>query len=79
MTGDVIHDKISIFFNKKGHHAQHAIGGTHFAKSTSEGKSVTPSAFASLTYFYSKNKSYKDAVILHEIQNDNIEYLFSKN
>ena len=65
----VYHNKISLRFNDRYH-----LGSSHFAK--------PPSAWGNLTYFYSKNPNVKfgsnppkDAVLLHEIQNDNIEYL----
>lgn len=56
------HNKISIRFNDT-YHKKH----THFQYS--------PSAWGNLTYFYTGNHEYKDAVLLHEIQNDNIEHL----
>ena len=34
-----------------------------------------PSAWGNLTYFYTGKNERKDAVLLHEIQNDNIEAL----
>ena len=77
--GRVIHNKVSMYFNNMGH-PKEGRGGVHFAKDRQgSGGTVIPSAFGSLTYFYSNDSSrFKDAVILHEIQNDNIEYLFNK-
>ena len=58
----VKHNKISLRFNDTYH-----LRSGHF--------DLPPSAWANLTYFYTGNSEYKDAVLLHEIQNDNIEYL----
>lgn len=58
----VRHNKISIRFNNKYHTKK-----GHF--------NYGPSAFGSLTYFYTGKNKYKDAVLIHEIQNDNIEHL----
>lgn len=59
--GKVQHNKVSLRFNDHYHTAS-----THF--------SYSPSAWGNLTYFYSnKASNIKDAVLLHEIQNDNIE------
>lgn len=60
--GEVLHNKISLRFND-AYHLRHS----HFP--------LAPSAWANLTKFYSKNLNKKDAVLLHEIQNDNIEFL----
>ncbi len=57
----VYHNKISVRFNDRYHE------GGHF--------SMAPSAWGNLTYFYSGKSKFKDAVLLHEIQNDNIERL----
>jgi hypothetical protein len=60
-SGDpVLHQKISIRFNDTYYKRGHF--------------SLSPSAFASLTLF-PQNKSGKTAVLLHEIQNDQIETL----
>ena len=71
MTGNrnVFHRKISISFNDTAHTA-YGQTNRHFTRS-----GVNPSAFGSLTDFYSKNTSVKDATLLHETQNDNIEAL----
>ena len=70
-TRDVYHNKVSIRFNDTYHDTAkrgYNYGRAHF--------SYAPSAWGNLTYFYSKKDSTsKDAVLLHEIQNDNIEYL----
>ena len=58
----VYHNKISLRFND-----EYFPGGRHF--------NYGPSAWGNLTYFYTGDKEYKDAVLLHEIQNDNIEFL----
>jgi hypothetical protein len=58
----VYHNKISLRFNDSYFNRP-----THF--------NYSPSAWGNLTYFYSKNRNVKDAVLLHEIQNDNIEYI----
>lgn len=64
-TGSVKHNKISLRFNDTYHRDY---GQTiHFTP--------PPSAWANLTYFYTGNSKFKDAVLLHEIQNDNIEAL----
>jgi len=60
--GQVEHNKISIRFNDTYH-----LKLGHFQYS--------PSAWANLTKFYSKGLAKFDAVLLHEIQNDNIEHL----
>lgn len=59
---DVYHNKVSLRFNDMYH-----LKSGHFAKS--------PSAWGNLTYFYTGKNKWKDAVLLHEIQNDNIEFL----
>jgi len=59
---DVYHNKVSIRFNDKYH-----LRSSHF--------DMSPSAWGNLTYFYSGKNKWKDAVLLHEIQNDNIEFL----
>lgn len=59
---DVYHNKVSLRFNDMYH-----LKSGHFDKS--------PSAWGNLTYFYSGKNKWKDAVLLHEIQNDNIEFL----
>lgn len=59
---EVYHNKISLRFNDNYHNK-----GGHFQ--------FAPSAWANLTYFYTGEHDYKDAVLLHEIQNDNIEFL----
>ena len=60
---DVYHRKISMRFNDEYFKA-----GSHFP--------MSPSAWGNLTYFYSRsNSAQKDAVLLHEIQNDHIERL----
>lgn len=59
---DVYHNKVSLRFNDMYH-----LKSGHFEKS--------PSAWGNLTYFYSGKNKNKDAVLLHEIQNDNIEFL----
>jgi hypothetical protein len=59
----VFHNKISLRFNDNYHVNSHS----HFQHA--------PSAWGNLTYFYTGDKKYKDAVLLHEIQNDNIEKL----
>jgi hypothetical protein len=61
---DVYHNKVSLRFNDTYH-----LKSGHFSKS--------PSAWGNLTYFYTGRTKWKDAVLLHEIQNDNIEYLRS--
>jgi len=58
----VYHNKVSLRFND----SYHGHSG-HFT--------FAPSAWGNLTYFYTGNNEYKDAVLLHEIQNDNIERL----
>ena len=61
----ISHKKISLRFNNEyfrnsdNHHYTYA----------------PPSAFGTLTYFYTGKSGDKDAVLLHEIQNDNIENL----
>ena len=60
--GDIRHDKISIRFNDRYHEAY-----THF--------NYSPSAWGNLTAFRTSPNSKKNAVLLHEIQNDNIERL----
>lgn len=59
---DVYHNKVSLRFNDMYH-----LKSGHFQKS--------PSAWGNLTYFYTGKNKWKDAVLLHEIQNDNIEFL----
>jgi hypothetical protein len=59
---DVYHNKVSLRFNDMYH-----LKGGHFNKA--------PSAWGNLTYFYTGQNQWKDAVLLHEIQNDNIEFL----
>lgn len=59
---DVYHNKVSLRFNNKYH-----LKGGHF--------NYAPSAWGNLTYFYTGKSKLKDAVLLHEIQNDNIEFL----
>jgi hypothetical protein len=59
----VYHNKVSLRFNDK----YFADRSTHFK--------LSPSAWGNLTYFYTGNNTFKDAVLLHEIQNDNIEFL----
>lgn len=59
---DVYHNKVSLRFNDKYH-----LKSGHFNKS--------PSAWGNLTYFYTGKNKWKDRVLLHEIQNDNIEFL----
>lgn len=59
---DVYHNKVSLRFNDMYH-----LKSGHFDKS--------PSAWGNLTYFYTGKNKWKDAVLLHEIQNDNIEFL----
>lgn len=59
---DVYHNKVSLRFNDMYH-----LKSGHFDKS--------PSAWGNLTYFYTGKNKWKDAVLLHEIQNDNIESL----
>ena len=59
---DVYHNKVSLRFNDMYH-----LKSGHFDKS--------PSAWGNLTYFYTGKNKWKDAVLLHEIQNDNIEAL----
>lgn len=59
---DVYHNKVSLRFNDMYH-----LKSGHFSKS--------PSAWGNLTYFYTGKNKWKDAVLLHEIQNDNIEFL----
>ena len=63
---DVYHNKVSIRFNDMSH-----LKSGHF--NLLNGGS--PSAWGNLTYFYSGKNKWKDAVLLHEIQNDNIEFL----
>lgn len=58
----VYHNKISLRFNDTYH-----LKKGHFE--------LAPSAWGNLTYFYTGNSNNKDAVLLHEIQNDNIETL----
>ena len=60
INGEVLHNKISLRFNDT-YHMKYG----HFQ--------YAPSAWANLTKFYSKSTDKKDAVLLHEIQNDNIE------
>ncbi len=59
---DVYHNKVSIRFNDRYH-----LKSGHFP--------ISPSAWGNLTYFYTGKNKWKDAVLLHEIQNDNIEFL----
>ena len=59
----VYHNKVSLRFNDK-----------YFAGRNSHFK-LAPSAWGNLTYFYTGDNKFKDAVLLHEIQNDNIEFL----
>lgn len=59
---EVYHNKISLRFNDN-YHVKHS----HFK--------FSPSAWGNLTYFYTGKSKSKDAVLLHEIQNDNIEHL----
>ena len=59
---EVYHNKVSLRFNDMYH-----LKSGHFSKS--------PSAWGNLTYFYTGKNKWKDAVLLHEIQNDNIEFL----
>ena len=59
---DVYHNKVSLRFNDMYH-----LKGGHFK--------MAPSAWGNLTYFYTGQNKWKDAVLLHEIQNDNIEFL----
>jgi len=63
---DVYHNKVSIRFNDK-YHNNYGQDANHFDK--------RPSAWGNLTYFYTGKNKWKDAVLLHEIQNDNIEAL----
>lgn len=63
---DVYHNKVSIRFNDMSH-----LKSGHF--NLLNGGS--PSAWGNLTYFYSGKNKWKDVVLLHEIQNDNIEFL----
>jgi len=60
--GPIKHNKISLRFNNTYHTKR-----GHF--------DYAPSAWANLTYFYDNNSDTKNAVLLHEIQNDNIEHL----
>jgi len=61
----VYHDKVSLRFNDR----YFPNANSHF--------NYAPSAWGNLTYFYTGDKKFKDAVLLHEIQNDNIEMLRS--
>ena len=63
---DVYHNKVSLRFNDS-YHEEYGQDANHFAK--------RPSAWGNLTYFYTGKNKWKDAVLLHEIQNDNIEAL----
>lgn len=63
---DVYHNKVSLRFNDMSH-----LKRGHF--NLPNGGS--PSAWGNLTYFYTGDTEWKDAVLLHEIQNDNIEFL----
>ena len=63
---DVYHNKVSLRFNDS-YHTDYGQDANHFAK--------RPSAWGNLTYFYTGKNKWKDAVLLHEIQNDNIEAL----
>jgi hypothetical protein len=73
----VQHRKISIRFNDMEHN-QYGQGASHFQTE----KKTLPSAWGNLTAFYSSQEAAdtgkKDAVLIHEIQNDNIEALRSK-
>ena len=75
-TDDVLHNKISIRFNDKSHIQRNIKGSTHFARFS---YGALPAAWANLTYFYNKSTEKKDAVLLHEIQSDIIEFLRSFN
>lgn len=59
----VYHNKVSLRFND----SYFANANSHF--------NFAPSAWGNLTYFYTGDNKFKDAVLLHEIQNDNIENL----
>ena len=61
----VYHNKVSLRFNDM-YHSDYG-QPKHFDK--------RPSAWGNLTYFYTGKNKWKDAVLLHEIQNDNIEFL----
>jgi hypothetical protein len=63
---DVYHNKVSLRFNDM-YHNDYGQDANHFSK--------RPSAWGNLTYFYTGKNKWKDAVLLHEIQNDNIEAL----
>jgi len=71
---DIYHNKVSIRFNDFSHYAEN-VAQPHFKIKADGGYYIIPSAFGSLTYFYTGDNDWKDAVLLHEIQNDNIEYL----
>lgn len=66
---EIAHRKISLRFNESYFNRS-----THF--------NYSPSAWGNLTPFYTNketaNKGIKDAVLIHEIQNDNIEFLKEK-
>jgi len=62
-TGNVFHRKISIRFNNE------YFPSGHF--------NYQPAAWGNLTPFYSNSQTVKDAVLLHEIQNDWIEQLWN--
>lgn len=71
---DVYHNKISIRFNDQSHLSKN-VRLAHFEKRDDDKVGIIPSAWGNLTYFYTGNSEFKDAVLLHEIQNDNIEFL----
>lgn len=71
---DIYHNKISIRFNDFSHFAKN-LEHPHFKRRDDDGEYIIPSAWGNLTYFYTGNTKWKDAVLLHEIQNDNIEFL----
>lgn len=71
---DIYHNKISIRFNDFSHFAKN-VRLPHFQKRIDGEEGIIPSAWGNLTYFYTGKNKWKDAVLLHEIQNDNIEFL----
>ena len=70
---DIYHNKISISFNDTQHLKYHPPSQLRHFKKFKDG--LIPSAWGNLTYFYTGKNKWKDAVLLHEIQNDNIEAL----
>ena len=70
---DIYHNKISISFNDSQHLNYHPPSQLRHFKKFQD--SLIPSAWGNLTYFYTGKNKWKDAVLLHEIQNDNIEAL----